>query len=247
MKCRTSFQPSQVIPVGHATCDAQEAVSGLEIAVSCRPYDLVGGDLFDFFPLENESPVERWCTFIGDASGRGLAASLVMAEVQRILRDPRQQFAGPADFLQHLNRSLCRLRMNGFVTAFLGIYETSTRQFRYACAGHPPPLLKVDADGSVSRMDAVANYPIGIDASEAFDEAKVYIFPGDTLLLYTDGITEDRNSEDEMFSEERLRLIIGKSDRRPAELVQHIERTLVAFRQGREQQDDQAVVAIAGI
>jgi len=207
----------------------------------------VGGDLFDFFPLENESPMERWCTFIGDASGRGLAAALVMADVQRILREYRQQLSGPAGLLQHLNRSLCRLRMKGFVTAFLGIYETSTRRFRYACAGHPPPLLKIDADGCISRLDAVANYPIGIDASEAFDEAKVYIFPGNTLLLYTDGVTEARNPANEMFSEERLRLILGKSDRRPAELVQHIERTLVAFRQSRQQQDDQAVVAIAGL
>jgi sigma-B regulation protein RsbU (phosphoserine phosphatase) len=207
----------------------------------------VGGDLFDFFPLENESPVERWCTFIGDASGRGLAAALVMADVQRILRDYRQQSSGPADFLQHLNRSVCRLRIEGFVTAFLGIYETSTRRFRYACAGHPRPFLKVDADGSVSRLDAVTNYPIGIDASEVFDEATVYIFPGNTLLLYTDGVTEDRNPKNEMFSEERLRLILGKGDRRPSVLVQHIEGSLVAFRQGCRQQDDQTVVAIAGI
>jgi sigma-B regulation protein RsbU (phosphoserine phosphatase) len=246
MQCRPFAQHFQLIPFEQATYDSRD-VPGLEIAVSCRPYGRVGGDLFDYFPLENESPVKRWCTFIGDASGRGLAAALVMADVQRILRNYGPQFWGPADLLQHLNRSLCRLPLKGFVTAFLGIYETSTRRFRYACAGHPPPLLKVNADGNVSRLDAVTNYPIGIDACEAFDEARVYIFPGDTLLLYTDGVTEDRNPKDEMFSEERLRLILGKSDRPPAELVQHIERTLVAFRQGRQREDDQAVVVVTGL
>jgi phosphoserine phosphatase RsbU/P len=246
MQCRPSAHHSQLIPLGQATFVARN-VPGLEIAASCRPYGRVGGDLFDFFPLKNGSSVERWCTFIGDASGRGSAAAVVMTDVQRILRDYRRRPSGPADFLQHLNRSLCRLQMKGFVTAFLGIYETSTRRFRYACAGHPPPLLKIEADRNVSRLDAAANYPIGIDASQAFDETEVYIFPGNTLLLYTDGITEVRNPNDEMFSEERLRLILGKSDRRAAELIQHIERTLVAFRQGRRQQDDQAVVAIAGL
>jgi sigma-B regulation protein RsbU (phosphoserine phosphatase) len=246
VQCRPSAQRSQLVSLAQTAFDVRD-VPGLEIAVGFRPYGRVGGDLFDVFPLKNESSVERWCTFIGDASGRGLAAALVMADVRRILRDYRQQISGPADVLQHLNRSLCRLHIKGFVTAFLGIFETSTRRFRYACAGHPRPLLKVDADGTVSRLDAVANYPIGIDAGEAFDEAKVYIFPGDTLLLYTDGVTEDRNPENEMFSEERLRLILAKSDRRPAELVQHIEKTLLAFRQGRQQQDDQAVVVIAGL
>ena len=247
MRCDVLPAPDvNLIPPGQPKCDPWD-VPGLEIAVSCLPSGRVGGDLFDLFPLEGEAPFDRWCIFIGDASGHGLAASLRMAEVQSILRECSKDITGAAEMLEYINRRLCRQPFDGFVTAFLGIYEVGTRRLSYACAGHPPPFLKAGSNGIVSRMDAVTNYPIGIDTGEILQEAEIYIFPGDTVLLYTDGVTENRNCAGEMFSELRLRTIVGKTDNGPAELVHHIERTLAAFRQGRQRHDDQTVVAIEGI
>jgi sigma-B regulation protein RsbU (phosphoserine phosphatase) len=203
--------------------------------------------LYDFFPLDNPALPRRWCVFIGDASGHGLAAAMVMAMVQSILHAHPPHINGPADLLAHVNRHLCRKEIRGFVTAFLGIYEPSTRRLKYACAGHPPPLVRASVDGSVSRLDAVASCPLGIDADGTLAEAAVRIRPGDTLLLYTDGITEARDLSNEMFSEDRLQAALHECSKRPTSLIEHLESVVGAFRQGRSPMDDQTLVAISGI
>ena len=171
--------------------DPLPKISGLEIAVSYEPSGQAGGDLYDFFPLDVDAGARgRWCVFIGDASGHGSAAAVVMAIVQTILHANPSEVAGPADLLMDVNRQLCRKKIGGFVTAFLGIYEPDARRLVYASAGHPPPLVKSAANGKVAQLDAACSYPLGIDATNPLKSATVDLHKGDTLLLYTDGITE---------------------------------------------------------
>jgi sigma-B regulation protein RsbU (phosphoserine phosphatase) len=222
-------------------------IPGIDVAASCQPCGHAGGDLYDVFPLDDVSAPDRWCVFIGDATGHGLAAAVVIAMVHSILRAHPSHVRGPADLLAHCNRHLCRTCIPGFVTGFIGVFEASSRRLTYASAGHPPPLAKASVDGIVSRLDAVASYPLGIDAGNTFAEASIRIRPCDTILLYTDGITEVRNSGGEMLSEERLELALGESRQRPEGLIAHLQKLVSTHREGGPPTDDQTLVAIAGV
>jgi sigma-B regulation protein RsbU (phosphoserine phosphatase) len=227
---------------------------GLEVAVSYEPSGRAGGDLYDFFALEDpDNPPAataaptRWCAFIGDATGHGLAAAVVMAIVQSVLHAHPPGIVGPSDLLVHANRQLCHKNIRGFVTAFLAIYEPLARRLTYANAGHPPPLLRRKLDASISPLDAVATYPLGIDASETFAEATLQLEPGDTLLLYTDGITETRNLSGDQFEPLLLRQAFRDAGARPAQVVEHIRQAVRVHEQGQCPKDDQTLVAARAV
>lgn len=220
-------------------------INGWEIAVSYEPCGHAGGDLYDFFPVDEGAP-SRWCILVADATGHGLAAAVVIAMVQSILHAHPNGVDGAAGLLGHANGHLCRKGIRTFVTAFLGIYEPLTRRLVYSCAGHPPPLLKTAIDGKISRLDAVGNCPIGIHENETYLEASMHVGPGDTLLLYTDGITEARDRFGNLFSEKRLRAAFSECTERPADIVEQLERRISAHRRGQRATDDQVLVAVKG-
>jgi sigma-B regulation protein RsbU (phosphoserine phosphatase) len=222
-------------------------IAGLAIAASYEPCGRAGGDLYDIFPLDDATPAQRWCLLIADASGHGLAAAVVIAMVQAILHAHPPQTAGPGALLAHVNRQLCRKEIGGFVTAFLGIYEPSTRKLEYASAGHPPPFVKRAVTGHVSRLDAVGCCPLGVHHAEISEDATTVLGVGETLLLYTDGITETRCPTGEMFSDEGLQLELDRCHDSPAALIAHLERVIKAFREGHSTMDDQTMVAVTGI
>jgi sigma-B regulation protein RsbU (phosphoserine phosphatase) len=230
-------------------------VPNLEIATSYEPSSRAGGDLYDFFPLNplpgdpaaqdhNGVGVSRWCVFIGDSAGHGLAAAVVMAIVQAVLRAHPSDIANPAGLLSHANRQLCDRQIGGFLTAFLGVYEPATHRLTYANAGHPPPLLRRALDGSVHPLDAVGSYPLGVDDAETFKEATVELEAGSTLLFYTDGIIEARAAHsDDLFGIERLIALLGDEPAHPAELVERLRQAVSHFRGGQDATDDQTIVA----
>ena len=226
-------------------------IAGLEIAASYEPLGRAGGDIYDFFPLDvghddragAHATPSRWCVFIGDIEGHGLAAAVVMAVVQALLHAHPAGVAGPASLLTHANRQLCSSRIDGLVTAFLGVYEPASRRLTYARAGHPPPLVRRAANGSIRSLDAVGSYPLGVDESETFQEAFVQLERGDTLLLYTDGITEARGTSDDLFGDERLTRLFHHQSDRPAELIDRLRAAVRAREHGEAAGDDQTLVA----
>lgn len=165
-----------------------------------------------------------------------------MAIVQTILHAHPSDVESPADLLMDANRQLCQKKIGGFVTAFLGIYEPDTRRLVYASAGHLPPLIKRAADGKVTRLDAVCSYPLGIDAAEFLESAAVGLHVGDTLLLYTDGITEGR-ADRAMFEFERLEREFREFDGRPQALIKYLRELVIAHQRGQRPVDDQTMVA----
>jgi sigma-B regulation protein RsbU (phosphoserine phosphatase) len=226
-------------------------IAGLEIAASYEPLCRAGGDLYDFFPFDErqdgrvDAPTtpSRWCVFIGDIEGHGLAAALVMAIAQAVLRAHPARITTPAGLLVHANRQLCSSGISGLVTAFLGIYEPASRRLTYARAGHPPPLLRCAADGLISALDGVGSYPLGIDDSETFQEASVQLERGDTLLFYTDGITEAQGTAEDLFGVDRLMRVFRDGGNRPAELVDRLRTAVRAHEHGEAAGDDQTLVA----
>jgi sigma-B regulation protein RsbU (phosphoserine phosphatase) len=227
--------------------DPLPKIPGLEIAAGCQPCGRASGDLYDIFPLDHGTTPRRWCVFIGDASGHGVAAAMVISIVQSILRAHPPRVSSAAELLAHSNRHLCRKKIHGFVTAFIAVYEPSACRLTYASAGHPPPLVKSAFDGRVSRLDAVTSYPLGIDTRATLSEATVYLSPGDAILLYTDGITEARDAAGEMFSEERLQSAFVECDDEPAALVEKLQTRVKHHQLGCDPLDDQTLVAIMGV
>ena len=223
-------------------------IAGLEIAASYEPSGRAGGDIYDFFLLDDRHSDQphtpsRWCVFVGDTAGHGLAAAVVIAIVQAVLHAHPARIARPATLLRHANRQLCSKSLGGFVTAFLGIYEPEQRQLTYTNAGHPPPLLRRSSDGSIRTLDEVGSYPLGIDDSENFQEATVHLKPGDTVLLDTDGITEARDTNGDQFDPDRLMHVFRDSGDRPAELIDRLRQAVRVHEQGQAARDDQTLVA----
>jgi sigma-B regulation protein RsbU (phosphoserine phosphatase) len=223
-------------------------IAGLQIAACYEPSGRAGGDLYDFFPLDEASgdrsvEAHRWCCFIADTAGHGLPAAVIIAILQAVLRAHPPEIATPGSLLMYANRQLCSKRLSGFVTAFLGIYEPASRRLTYAAAGHPPPLLRRHSDGSIIALDQVGSYPLGIEKSENFKEAVVQFDRGDMIVLYTDGITEARGPDGELFELDRLTRVLREAGDRPADLIDRLMAAVRGHERGQSPKDDQTVVA----
>jgi sigma-B regulation protein RsbU (phosphoserine phosphatase) len=224
-------------------------IARLEVAASYEPLGRAGGDLYDLFPLDERHHARannpsRWCVFIGDTAGHGWAAAVVIAIVQAVMHAHPAGIARPASLLMHANRQLCNKGLGGFVTAFLGIYEPGRRRLTYANAGHPPPLLRRSLGTPIVALEEVGSYPLGIEHSETFKEAAVELEPGDTLLLYTDGVTEARDEHGDLFGEHRLRRVFQDAWEEPAEIIERLRAAVTAHERFQHSHDDQTLVAV---
>ena len=163
------------------------------------PAKEVGGDLFDYY-LRGDSLL--FC--IGDVSGKGIPASLVMAVTRSLFRSVSAHDEIPGRIAGFMNESMAEMNDSSmFVTLFLGILDLSTGRLRYCNAGHNAPLT-VTADGQARFLSVLPNLPLGVDDHYFFVDEECQLAPGDTLFLYTDGLTEAENAGKELFGEERL-------------------------------------------
>lgn len=218
-------------------------IPGIKLAASYETFGQVGGDLYDFIPLDENS--NQWCIFIGDASGHGPSAAVVAAMVQATLNDCAPFSSGPADLFHMLNRRLCKKPIEGsFVTAFIGFYEPSTRRLRYASAGHPGPLLPSLIGHATKFLDAAGGLPLGIDDGASFNDETIHLRPGQTVLLYTDGISESRAPDGNMFGIEGIERSLQESSDDADAVIHRLRASLLAHQRGRRPDDDQTAVAI---
>lgn len=217
-------------------------IAGLDIAVSYRTAARAGGDYYDFFDLGDG----RWGVLIADVSGHGTPAAVVMAMLRTMLHAQCYQCATPSEMLCQANRQLCDHsdRFSGtFVTAFYAIYDPRDASLRYSCAGHNPPLL-VDGKARVRELGDALGLPLAVEASCHFPENSLTLSPGDTLLLYTDGITEAVNERDEMYGLDRLLSCIREDVPNAQHIIDCVVHKLMAFTQNLPQQDDQTLLAL---
>lgn len=211
------------------------------------PARQVGGDLFDFFWRDDH----RLCMVIADVSDKGAAAALFMARTKTLVRmvgtllvDAEGQLAAPDDVVARVNQELCRDNGEGmFVTLVLGELDVRTLRLRYCIAGHHPPYV-IDAGGGLVRLDDSRGKALGIRPTFAYATAEHMLAPGDTVVFYTDGITEAEDSQGTLFGDERLqealRFQTGADARNRVQTV--IERVR-AFAAGAPQSDDIAALA----
>jgi serine phosphatase RsbU (regulator of sigma subunit)/catechol 2,3-dioxygenase-like lactoylglutathione lyase family enzyme len=179
---------------------SQPPLKSLEYAGLCIQARKVGGDYYDFLDLGQG----RLGFVIGDISGKGIAAALLMANLQANLRSQCAiALDHPQRLLRSVNQLFCENTPDGsFATLFFGEYDDNACRLRYANCGHLPALL-LHSDNSVERLEATATV-LGIFKDWDCEIGEHQLCYGDTLALYTDGITESYNSEDEQFGEQRL-------------------------------------------
>ena len=208
------------------------------------PAKEVGGDLFDFFIREN-----RLFFCVGDVSGKGVPAAIVMAMTRSIFRSFSAYLNSPAEIVTQMNDSLSGEGndQSMFVTLFLGVLDLATGELNYCNAGHNAPIkvkgerLKVKGES----LSCIPNLPLGVLSGFAYQEQEAKMEVGDTLFLYTDGLTEAENAAHELFGEERMMEGLRVTgDRLPEQLIESMQQAVAEFVGDAEQSDDLTMFAI---
>lgn len=218
-----------------------------EVYGSMIPATHVGGDLFDFFMLDDQ----RLAFCLGDVSGKGIAAALFMAVSRTVLRVAAAKGLSPEACLTEVNSFLCRDKTNGmFLTCFYGILELETGRLTYSRAAHNVPYL-VRADRAAhprgfQELDGSGGLPLAMFGSAEYDVAAAQLSPGDSIVVFTDGITEAMNADYDAYGEERLEPLLAQQT--PATTAQQMVEAIIgeaqAFANGTPPSDDMTVLAI---
>jgi len=221
---------------------APPIVRGLDIAGVSIPSREVGGDLFSFLVLENGA----LGVALGDVSGKSVPAALLMSNVLASLKAHSQHAAPVHECLTSINRLLCEDILFGkFVTLFHGVIDPGRGELRYASAGHNPPLI-VGAGGEIAWLRE-AWIPLGIQPDAVYKDAAAPLAAGDTIVVYSDGVTEAETTVDaeEMFGEERLSSTVAALRGASASaIVEGIVAAVREFAAGAPQSDDVTIVVV---
>lgn len=214
---------------------------GFSFVAHYDPCRDVGGDLYDFVPLD----VARLGIVIGDVSGKGFAAALVMAWVASQLRVAAHLERDPSAVLARVNRGLLEAHQDDlFVTLIYGVLDRTTKSFRFCNAGHVPPLLRRANTGKVEVVERAVGLPVGVVTDASFEEHRIPLRQGDTILLVTDGVTEAQNPGRQMFGLEGLAAAMGSSAPPATNIVSDVLGDLRGFVSGQTQYDDITIVAV---
>jgi serine phosphatase RsbU (regulator of sigma subunit) len=207
---------------------------GWQISPLYRPAREVGGDFYDFHLL----PEGRLGVVVGDATGKGVPAALVMSTTCGMLQLAAQALgsSSPGEVLRQVNEALlARIPQNMFVTCFYAILEPESASLSYANAGHDPPYLQCRGDAEELRARGM---PLGLMPGMRYEEKEIVLDTGEAALFYTDGLVEAHSPEGEMFGFPRLRALIAEhaEERSLGEFL--LEELYSFVGEGWEQEDD---------
>jgi phosphoserine phosphatase RsbU/P len=231
-----------------AACEVQRrfmqpeglAIDNLSYSARCRQLYEVGGDCYDFLPLADN----RLALAVGDASGKGLAAALMISNVQSSLRTAAL-FSGneAAAVLRAVNRQVHATALAGrYATLFYAVLDAATRTLHYVNAGHNPPMV-IRSDGSLTWLET-GGAPVGLFPDCTYEEGTVQLGRGDLLVVYTDGVIEALSPDGEEWQVDGLRrAAIRHHTERTKDIVQTIFDSMDEFSVGR-QTDDATVVVL---
>ena len=176
-----------------------------DIYAVIKPARAVGGDLYDFFLMDDD----HLCFTIGDVSGKGVPASLMMAVTQTLIETRGAEGLDPGKILEQVNRHVSKDNPSCmFVTLFMGVLNIRTGKLIYCSGGHNPPVLITGNNGKISLLNLTDGIPLGLEENFSFGHRTVEMEKRDTLFLYTDGVTEAMNGEMQFFTEERLEQVL---------------------------------------
>ncbi len=206
-----------------------------DIHATLEPAKEVGGDLYDFFFMDDD----HLCFTIGDVSGKGVPASLFMAITKTLNKAKTTKGLSPDIVLSRVNQDLSMDNPSlMFVTLFLGILNTRTGELEYSNGGHNPPYI-VHNNGDIEPVETTNGMALGVMEDFSYQSKKIVLQKGETIFLYTDGVTEAMNEREELFSEKRLENGIATLKDKPVqEVVAGIMEKVRAFSKGLPQTDD---------
>ena len=206
----------------------------IELYAALTPAKGVGGDLYDFFIHD-----EKLFFCIGDVSGKGVPASLVMAVTRTLFRNISAHTAEPSHIVETMNMNISEGNDNNmFVTLFVGVLDLATGHLCYCNAGHDAPYV----NGAL--LPCNPNLPVGAMPDMTFTEQETMIAPDSTLFLYTDGLTEAENATYELFGMQRITNVITDFNGSPQELIETMTDAVHQFVGDTEQSDDLTMLAI---
>ncbi|MGI8566223.1 MAG: SpoIIE family protein phosphatase [Pyrinomonadaceae bacterium] len=219
---------------------APPSVPGFELQGISFPSYEIGGDYYDFIAL----PDGKMVVALGDVSGKGTAAALLMSSVHAAVHGQVSSRHSLQETISAVNRYLAdNTPTNRFVTLFYGELDSQDGTLSFINAGHNPPLI-VHAAGTVETL-AAGGLPLGIIPESSFREGRAQLLPGDILVAYSDGVTETQNPRGEEFGPERLRdVVLNNLNASAASLRDRIEAALTQFAQGTPAVDDITLVIV---
>ncbi len=209
------------------------SIPGFTLVADWRSAREVAGDFYDFFPL----PDGRWGMVLADVSGKGAPAALYMAMTRSLIRSEAGRHTNPSAVLTEVNRRLLVEAPNEmFVTVFYAVLDPVLRSLTYCSAGHDPPFLR-RASGRVERL-AQGGLIMGLFEQLTLSDETLNLESGDTLVAYTDGLTDTVNHQDEDYGHTRLADTINSAPAAPPDILTHILKDLEAFAGPVPQPDD---------
>lgn len=214
---------------------------GFDFGARMQATRAVGGDFYDVIELAPQ----RVGIAVADVSDKGVPAAIFMALTRSLLRAEASRATSPVQVLQNVNRQLLTMNASDmFVTVLYGILDQTTREFHYARAGHDPPIYLNAAGAFVEPVVQLGQF-LGIFPTPPIDEECLTLEPGSTLLVYTDGVTDQINARDEFFGVERLRQALRQpAALRAQPLCDRLFETLNAYRGEAAQSDDVTLVTV---
>lgn len=204
------------------------------------PAEAVGGDYFDFISVDDD----RIGLCVGDVSGKGLPASLLMANVQATLRGQVAWCESVSECVSRANGLLCNsIRRGNFVTLFYGVLDHKKHVFRFANAGHNRPILLIP--GEKPQFLMLGGLVLGVLPDFPYEEDEVSLPPGSVLCIYSDGVTEAMNTRREQFDEERLeRVLVDNVHHSAQEITEAIKTAVDEFAAGAPVHDDVTILVV---
>jgi sigma-B regulation protein RsbU (phosphoserine phosphatase) len=215
-------------------------IEGYDIAGTSIPAHMVGGDYYDFMTI----PDGRTVICLGDASGKGISAALLMSSLQAMVRAQLLDHCSPSECLRRTNYLLFQnTASNKFATLFFGILDPVQHTFLYSNAGHEPPI--VIRKESVASELSMGELGLGIRKETSYSEKQLQLAPGEVVVIISDGVTEAMNNEGEEFGHDRLRqLLLSHADHSAQELIECIVREVNAFSDSKNIHDDMTLVIL---
>ena len=209
----------------------------IEVDVFClmHPAKSIGGDFYDvFFVTPNKLFIA-----VGDVSGKGISAALFMVQTIMHLKTQALLEFNPDEILERVNNSLCKNNTTSmFVTIFCGILDIETGEFVYSNGGHNPPLTDA-ISGKFEFMPVPQGVVLGFVEGVKYKSLHLQLKPGDTLFVYTDGVTEAENRQKDLFSDEKLLNLLMDLGRGSAQkIIELVKGEISAFSEGVDQSDD---------
>ncbi len=200
----------------------------------------VGGDFYDFFLIDDD----HLGMVMADVSDKGIPAAIYMAVSKTIIRATALKGLPPNECMAYSNALLCKDNASSmFVTTFYCILTISTGRLEYCNAGHNPPY-RISANGTVEQLPKTGDLVLGAIDGVDFHNHEIYLEPNDWIYLYTDGVTEAMNVDNELYSEERLEKVLAQPQDSPEAMISNVTQNLKTYTAEARQSDDITMMSI---